>query len=57
MIGSHRVAGWIRRSCCALLADLEIVESGSLDVLLYCGDELTAFDDAPSGAIDRVVDR
>jgi hypothetical protein len=37
-------------------ADLEIVDSGSLEVLLYCADDLAVVDEAPPRAIDRVVD-
>ena len=40
-----------------MLADLEPVDSGSLEVLLYCTDDLAVADDAPSRAIDRVADR
>jgi hypothetical protein len=39
-VGSRRRAGWISRSFGAMLADLEFVECGSLDVLLYCADDL-----------------
>jgi len=39
-IGLPRLAGWVRRSCGAMLTDLELVDCGSLDVLLYCADEL-----------------
>jgi hypothetical protein len=35
-----RRASWISRSFGAILADLELVECGSLDVLLYCADDL-----------------
>jgi hypothetical protein len=39
-IGLRRAADWVRRSCDAVLADLELVDCGSLDVLLYCADDL-----------------
>ena len=38
--GPRRLGGWISRSFGAMLADLEFVECGSLDVLLYCADDL-----------------
>ena len=56
-IGLRRLAGWARRSCRAMLADIEPVDSGSLEVLLYCTDDLAVADEAPSRAIDRVADR
>ena len=46
-LGWRRLAGWLRRSCRALLADLELVDCGSLEVLLYCTDDLAATDAAP----------
>jgi hypothetical protein len=39
-IGSRPFAAWISRSLGAMAADLESVECGSLDVLLYCADDL-----------------
>jgi hypothetical protein len=51
-IGLPRVAGWVRRSYDAVLADLELVDCGSLDVLLYCADDL-----AMTGRGDFEVDR
>ena len=39
-IGLRRVAGWIRRSYGEILADFKLVDCGSLDVLLYCADDL-----------------
>jgi len=56
-IGLRRLEGWVRRSCRAMLADLEPVDSSSLDVLLYCTDELVPRDETPSTAIVRVGDR
>ena len=32
----------MRRSCGAIRAELELVDSGSLEVLLYCADDLVA---------------
>jgi len=46
------VAGWVRRSYGAMLADLELVDCGSLDVLLYCADDL-----ALTGRGDSEIDR
>jgi hypothetical protein len=40
-----------------MLADLEPVDSSSLDVLLYCPDDLVARDEASSSVTVRVVDR
>jgi len=34
------LAGWVRRSCGAMRSDLELVDCGSLDVLLYCAEDL-----------------
>jgi hypothetical protein len=56
-IGLRRLAGWVRRSYRARLADLEPVDSSSLDVLLYCTDDLVPRDETSSTAIVRVVDR
>jgi hypothetical protein len=56
-IGLRRLASWLRRSCRAMLADLELVDCGSLEVLLYCTDDLAVGDKAPLRVIDRVVDR
>ena len=56
-IGLRRLAGWFSRSYRAMLADLEPVDSSSLDVLLYCTDDLVARDETSSAAIVRVVDR
>jgi hypothetical protein len=38
--GLRRLAHRVRCSCGAMLADLELVDCGSLDVLLYCADDL-----------------
>jgi hypothetical protein len=51
-VGLRRFAGWVRRSCGAMLADLELVDCGSLDVLLYCPDDL-----AVTGRGDFEIDR
>jgi len=51
-IGLPRLAGWVRRSCGAMLTDLELVDCGSLDVLLYCADDL-----AVTGPADFEIDR
>ena len=51
-VGLRRLAGWVRRSCDAMLADLEFVDCGSLDVLLYCADDL-----AVTGRGDFEIDR
>lgn len=56
-IGLRRRADWFKRSCRAVLADLEPVDSGSLEVLLYCTDDLVMRGDVPSRVIDRVADR
>ena len=55
--GLRRLAGWLKRSWRAMLADLELVDSGSLEVLLYCPDELAMGGEVPSRVIDRVDDR
>lgn len=39
-IGFRRVSGWVSRSFDAAVADLKVVDCGSLDVLLYCTDEV-----------------
>ncbi|MFZ0377714.1 MAG: hypothetical protein WCD11_28870 [Solirubrobacteraceae bacterium] len=36
----RHVPRWIRRSFDAILADFKVVDCGSLDVLLYCADDL-----------------
>jgi hypothetical protein len=56
-LGLRRLAGWVRSSCRAMLDDLEPVDSNSLEVLLYCTDDLVARDDASANVIVRVVDR
>jgi hypothetical protein len=38
--GLRRVPRWIRRSYDEILADFKLVDCGSLDVLLYCADDL-----------------
>jgi hypothetical protein len=43
-IGMRRLAGWVRRSCRAMLADLELTDCGSLEVLLYCTDDVAVGD-------------
>ena len=53
----RRVARWISRSRRAMLADLEIVEPDSLEVLLYCPDDLAGDHEAPPRAIERFADR
>ena len=40
-----------------MLADLELVDCGSLEVLLYCTDDLAVRDETPLRVIDRVADR
>jgi hypothetical protein len=37
----HR-GGWMNRAFAAITADLRLVDCGSLDVLLYCTDDLAA---------------
>lgn len=39
-IGLRHVPRWVRRSFDAILADFKVVDCGSLDVLLYCADDL-----------------
>ena len=39
-IDLRHVPRWIRRSFDAILADFKVVDCGSLDVLLYCADDL-----------------
>ena len=39
-IGFRRLSGWVRRSFDVVAADLRPVDSGSLDVLLYCTDDV-----------------
>jgi hypothetical protein len=56
-IGLRRLAGWLKRSRRAMLADFELVDSGSLEVLLYCNDDLAMRGEVPSRVIDRVDDR
>ena len=38
--GHWRLPGWMGRSLRAIAAELKFVDSGSVDVLLYCPDEL-----------------
>jgi hypothetical protein len=56
-IGLRRLSGWLERSRRAMLADFEPVDSGSLEVLLYCTDDLAIRGEVPSRVIDRVHDR
>ena len=56
-IGLGRLADWVRRSYRAMRADVEPVDSSSLDVLLYCTDDLVARDETSSREIVRVLDR
>jgi hypothetical protein len=51
-IGLRRLADWIRRSCDAMLADLELADCGSLDVLTYCAEDLVM-----TGRGDLEIDR
>jgi hypothetical protein len=39
-IGFRRLAAWVRRSLDAIVADVKPVDCGSLDVLLYCTDDV-----------------
>jgi hypothetical protein len=56
-IGLRRLAGRLKRSWGAMVADVEPVDSSSLEVLLYCPDDLAMRGEVPSRAIDRVDDR
>ena len=49
-----RVVRWVRRSRDVMLADLEVVDCGSLEVLLYCTDDLVVAGGAPSET-DRIA--
>ena len=55
-IGLRRLPSWFKRSARAVLADLEPVDSGSLEVLLYCTDDLAMRGEVPARGIDRVAD-
>ena len=55
-IGLRRLAGRLKRSWGAMVADVEPVDSSSLEVLLYCPDDLAIRGEVPSRAIDRVDD-
>lgn len=48
--GLWRLAGWMSRSCTAMRAELKSVDCGSLDVLLYCPDDLAASTPGRAGA-------
>ena len=39
-IGFRRLSGWVRRSFDVVVADVRPVDCGSLDVLLYCTDDV-----------------
>jgi hypothetical protein len=41
-VGVRHVAEWMSRSVEAVRAELRFVDCGSLDVLLYCPDEVAA---------------
>ena len=56
-IGLRRLAARLKRSRDAMLADLEPVDSSSLEVLLYCPDDLAMRGEVPSRVTDRVDDR
>jgi hypothetical protein len=55
--GLRRLPGWFKHSARAVLADLEPVDSSSLEVLLYCPDDLAMRGEVPLRGMDRVVDR
>ena len=38
--GFPRPSGWMSRAFAAMTADLRLVDCGSLDVLLYCPDDV-----------------
>lgn len=38
--GSRRLPSWVSRPLDALAADVRLTDSGSLDVLLYCADDV-----------------
>jgi hypothetical protein len=52
-IGLRRLAGWLKHACRAMRADVEPVDSGSLEVLLYCPDDLAIRGEAPARVVDR----
>ena len=56
-IGLRRLGGWLKRSWGAMRADVEPVDSSSLEVLLYCTDDLAMRGEVPPRVIDRVDDR
>jgi len=56
-VGLRRFAGWVSRSCHAVVADLELADSRSLEVLLYCPEDLAIRGEVPERAIDRIGDR
>jgi hypothetical protein len=39
-LGSPRLPGWVSRTFAAMTADLRLVDCGSLEVLLYCTDDV-----------------
>jgi len=39
-LGSTRLPGWMSRTFAAMTADLRLVDCGSLEVLLYCTDDV-----------------
>jgi hypothetical protein len=39
--GLRRLARWANRFCSAMLAELKLIDCGSLDVLLFCPDDLS----------------
>ncbi len=45
-LGDRRPCGWMSRALAAITADLRLVDCGSLDVLLYCEDDVAV--SAPS---------
>jgi hypothetical protein len=51
-VGLRRLADWARRSRDAMLADLELADCGSLDVLTYCAEDLVM-----TGRGDLEIDR
>lgn len=52
-IDSRHVPRWIRRSFDAILADFKVVDCGSLDVLLYCADDLPVSAPGDSSSTER----
>ena len=55
-IDTSRLAVWMNRSFSAIAVELRFVDSGSLDVLLFCADDLAAEHDSRQDTLESAHD-